>query len=134
MISPSVRSMKKEVILTPDAPQAKGPYSQGFLVGGFLFVSAQGPFDPKTGNIVGPDIESQTQRTLENVKAIVEASGLRLQDVVKVSIYLSKSDDFQKMNEIYQTFFARNPPTRTTLEAKLPIPNVLVAADAVAHG
>jgi 2-iminobutanoate/2-iminopropanoate deaminase len=125
--------MNKRAISTPDAPQAKGPYSQGFMVGDFLFVSAQGPFDPKTGKIVGADIESQTRRALENVKAIVEASGLTLQDVVKVSIYLSKSDDFQKMNEVYQTFFTRNPPTRTTLEAKLPIPNVLVAADAIAH-
>jgi len=125
--------MNKKVISTPDAPQAKGPYSQGFMIGDFLFVSAQGPFDPKTGKIVGPDIESQTRRALENVKAIVEASGLTLQDVVKMSIYLSKSDDFQKMNEVYQTFFTRNPPTRTTLEAKLPIPNVLVAADAIAH-
>jgi 2-iminobutanoate/2-iminopropanoate deaminase len=125
--------MNKKVISTPDAPQAKGPYSQGFMIGDFLFVSAQGPFDPKTGKTVGPDIESQTRRALENVKAIVEASGLTLQDVVKMSIYLSRSDDFQKMNEVYQTFFTRNPPTRTTLEAKLPIPNVLVAADAIAH-
>jgi 2-iminobutanoate/2-iminopropanoate deaminase len=125
--------MNRKVISTPDAPQAKGPYSQGFMIGDFLFVSAQGPFDPKTGKVVGPDIESQTRRALENVKAIVEASGLKLQDVVRVSIYLSKSDDFQKMNEVYQTFFTRNPPTRTTLEAKLPIPNVLVAADAIAH-
>jgi 2-iminobutanoate/2-iminopropanoate deaminase len=125
--------MKKEIITTPNAPQAKGPYSQGLMAGDFLFVSAQGPFDPKTGKIVGPDIGSQTRRTLENVKAIVEASGFKLEDVVKVSIYLSKSDDFQKMNEIYQTFFTGNPPARTTLEARVPIPNVLVAADAIAH-
>jgi 2-iminobutanoate/2-iminopropanoate deaminase len=103
------------------------------MSGDFLFVSAQGPFDPKTGNTAGPDIESQTRRTLENVKAIVEAAGLKLQDVVKVSIYLSNSDDFKKMNEVYQTFFGGNSPTRTTLEAKLPIPGVLVAADAMAH-
>jgi 2-iminobutanoate/2-iminopropanoate deaminase len=123
----------KEIITTPNAPQAKGPYSQAVRSGDFLFVSAQGPFDPKTGNIAGPGIETQTRRTLENVKAIVEASGLKLQDVVKVSIFLSDSNDFKKMNEVYQTFFDGNPPTRTTLEAKIPIAGVLVAADAIAH-
>jgi 2-iminobutanoate/2-iminopropanoate deaminase len=121
------------IIATPNAPNAKGPYSQGIKTEDSLFVSAQGPFDPKTGNIVGPDIESQTRRTLENVKAIVEAAGLTLQDVVKVSVYLSNSDDFKKMNEVYQTFFSKDAPARSTLEAKVPIPGVLVAADAIAH-
>jgi 2-iminobutanoate/2-iminopropanoate deaminase len=124
--------MGRETIKTPNAPQPLGPYSQGVRVGGFLFVSGQGPIDPTTGKILGIDIESQTRRTLQNVKSIVEASGLSLRDVTKVSIFLKNASDFQKMNEIYKTFFPEAPPARTTVAADFVAAGMLVEVDAIA--
>jgi 2-iminobutanoate/2-iminopropanoate deaminase len=95
-------------------------------------VAAQGPFDPQTGKIAGTDIESQTRRTLTNIKAIVEASGLTLRDVVMVWVFLRNAGDSDRMDEVYSTFFPDNPPARTVLAAPLPIAGVLIAADAVA--
>ena len=124
--------MTKKFIKTQSAPQPVGPYSQGIRAGSFLFVSGQGPIDPKTGKMVEADIEKQTHQTLQNVKAIVEDSGLTLSDVVKVSIFLKNASDFQKMNEIYKTFFQENPPTRTTVQAEFVSPGMLIEIDAIA--
>jgi len=109
-----------------------GPYSQGIKAGQFLFVAGQGPGDPKTGKIAS-DIETQTRQTLQNVKAIIEASGFSLDDVVKTSIFLKNGSDFQKVNEVYKTFFQNNPPARTTIEAKFVAPNMLIEIDAIAY-
>lgn len=125
--------MVKRIVRTTNAPQPIGPYSQGTMGGGFLFVSGQGAIDPKSGQLVGSDIEAQTKQTLMNVRNIIEASGLSLADVVKISIFLRSMDDFKKMNEVYKSFFAENPPARTTIEAKLPLPNMLVEVDAIAY-
>jgi len=125
--------MVKRIVRTTNAPQPIGPYSQGTTGGGFLFVSGQGAIDPKSGQLVGSDIEAQTKQTLMNVRNIIEASGLSLADVVKISIFLRSMDDFKKMNEVYKSFFAENPPARTTIEAKLPLPNMLVEVDAIAY-
>jgi 2-iminobutanoate/2-iminopropanoate deaminase len=125
--------MSAQYVKSPNAPQPKGPYSQGVVAGGFLFISAQGPFDPKTGKIAGSSIESQTRQTLENVRAILETAGLNIHNLVKVSVFLKNSSDFPKMNEVYKTYFPDNPPTRTTVEAGIPIPGVLVSVDAIAH-
>jgi len=122
----------KEAVKTQNAPQPLGPYSQAVKVGNFLFVSGQGPINPRTGKIDETDIDAQTRQTLQNVKAIVEASGFLLQDVVKVSIFLKRASDFQKMNEIYKTFFQQNPPTRTTVQADFVTPNMLIEIDAIA--
>jgi 2-iminobutanoate/2-iminopropanoate deaminase len=122
----------KETVKTQNAPQPLGPYSQGVKVGNFLFVSGQGPINPRTGKIDETDIDAQTRQTLQNVKAIVEASGFSLQDIVKVSIFLKRASDFQKMNEIYKTFFQQNPPTRTTVQADFVTPNMLIEIDAIA--
>ena len=125
--------MDKEIIHTPNAPQPLGPYSQGIRAGNFLFISGQGPIDPKTGQMSGADIEKQTRQTLTNIRGIVEASGLSMGEVVKVSIFLKTMNDFKKMNEIYKTFFPETPPARTTVEAKLPSPDMLVEIDAIAY-
>jgi 2-iminobutanoate/2-iminopropanoate deaminase len=125
--------MVKQIIRTQNAPQPVGPYSQGTTVDGFLFVSGQGAIDPKTGQLIGPDIETQTRQTLTNVQNIVEASGLSMLDVVKVSIFLKDIGDFKKMNEVYKTFFTQNPPSRTTVEANLPLPAMLIEIEAIAH-
>lgn len=124
--------MTKKFIKTQSAPQPIGPYSQGIRAGNFLFVSGQGPIDPKTGKMIEADIVKQTHQTLQNVKAIVEDSGLTLNDVVKVSIFLKNASDFQKMNEIYKTFFQENPPTRTTVQAEFVSPGMLIEIDAIA--
>ncbi len=125
--------MTKQFVRTPNAPQPLGPYSQGIKAGNFLFVAGQGPIDPKTGQMSSEEIETQTRQTLENIKAIVEASGLSMRDLVKVSIFLKNVDDFRKMNEVYKTFFPENPPARTTVEAKLPAPGMLIEIDAIAY-
>lgn len=124
--------MSKEFIKTQGAPKPLGPYSQGIRVGNLIFVSGQGPIDPTTGKITGADIETQTRQTLQNVKAIIEAAGLSLNNVVKVSVFLKNSSDFQKMNEIYKTFFLENPPTRTTVQAGFVAAGMLVEIDAIA--
>ncbi len=124
--------MTKKFIKTQSAPQPIGPYSQGIRAGNFLFVSGQGPIDPKTGKMIEADIEKQTHQTLQNVKAIVEESGLSLNDIVKVSIFLKNASDFQKMNEIYKTFFQENPPTRTTVQADFVSLGMLIEIDAIA--
>jgi 2-iminobutanoate/2-iminopropanoate deaminase len=125
--------MPKQVIKTPNAPKPIGPYSQGIEVDGFLYVSGQGAIDPNSGRLVGTDIESQTRQTLTNVRNIVEASGLSIRDIVRVAIYLKNMKDFKKMNEVYQTFFPDAPPARTTVQVELPLPEMLIEIDAIAH-
>ena len=123
----------KEFIRTQNAPQPLGPYSQGIKAGNMLFVSGQGSIDPKTGKMLGEDIETQTRQSMQNIKAVVEASGFSMSDLVKVSIYLKSATDFQKMNEIYKTYFSQNPPTRTTVQAGFVNPTMLIEIDAVAY-
>ncbi len=117
-------------VRTDKAPAPKGPYSQGRRAGGLLFVAGQGPFDAK-GHLVGKTIVEQTRVTLENVKAIVEAAGASLADVVKVNVYLSDLGHFAAMNEVYAAFFAEPYPARTTVEVGLL--GFLVEIDAVAE-
>jgi 2-iminobutanoate/2-iminopropanoate deaminase len=116
------------VVRTDKAPAPKGPYSQGRRVGNLLFVAGQGPFDAK-GNLVGTTIVEQTKATLANVKAIVEAGGATLADVVKVNVYLTDLADFAAMNEVYASFFPEPYPVRTTVQAGLL--GFLVEIDAV---
>ena len=126
--------MAKQATRTANAPQPVGPYSQAITVEGFVFVSGQGATDPSSGRLVGADIESQTKQTLNNVKAIVEASGLAIRNIVKVSVYLKNMSDFKKMNEIYKSYFTETPPARTTVQvAALPLPEMLIEIDAIAH-
>jgi 2-iminobutanoate/2-iminopropanoate deaminase len=124
--------MPREVIRTRNAPQPIGPYSQGIFANGFLFVSGQGAVDPESGRLAGSDIESQTRQTLTNIRSIVEASGLSMRDLVRVSIFLRNMSDFKKMNEVYQSFFPDAPPARTTVQAELPLPDMLIEIDVVA--
>lgn len=113
--------MKKEIIATDKAPKAIGPYSQAVKVGNFIFISGQIPIDPKTGEIAGDDIITQTKRVLENIKAVLEATGATLTNVVKTTVYLADMSDFKAMNETYKTYFTDNPPARSTVEvSKLP--------------
>jgi len=123
--------MRKQRISTTTGAQPVGAYSQGLRAGDFVFVSGQGPLDPKTGKVVGDNIEEQTARVLENIKAILEAGGARMADVVKVSAHLSDMSLFERYNRVYASYFPDPKPTRTTVGSQLP--GILVEIDAIAY-
>jgi len=111
----------KDVVLTNRGPKPIGPYSQGIKANGFLFLSGQVALDPATGEFSGVTIQQQTERVLENLKAILEASGVSLGHVVKTTVFLKNMGDFAAMNEVYARFFTAAPPARSTIEvARLP--------------
>ena len=124
--------MEKQLIRTSKAPQPIGPYSQAVKAGNLVFVSAQAPIDPNTGKVAGPDIESQTRQTLENIRSILEAANLTLSNIVRTTVFLRNATDFKRMNDVYKSYFSDNPPARTTVEARLPSPDMLVTIDAIA--
>lgn len=103
-------------IYTPKAPRPIGPYSQGVVAGCFLYVSGQIPLDPSTGSMVEGDFKAKARRVLENVKAVVEAAGASLRDVVKVTVYIRDIRLFQDFNEVYSQYFPENPPARAVVE------------------
>src|SRR4030081_2287602 len=107
--------MKKSVA-TDNAPKAIGPYSQAVVSNGFAFLSGQIPLDPSTGQLIDGDITAQTQRVLENLKAVLESSGSSLAQVVKTTVYLKDMGEFARMNEVYARYFPENPPARATVE------------------
>jgi 2-iminobutanoate/2-iminopropanoate deaminase len=124
----------RETVRTEAAPAAIGPYSQAVKANGFVFVSGQLALDPGTGQLVGHDIKQQTRRALENIKAILAASGSSLQKVVRCGVFLKEMNDFGPMNEEYTSFFKDSPPARTTVQvAKLPR-DALIEIDAIALG
>ena len=112
----------KNVISTTNAPAAIGPYSQAIDSGAFLITSGQVPFDPATGVIVEGGIEEQTRQSLNNVKAILEAAGLTMDNVVKTTVFLQNMGDFAAMNAVYAEFFTEGQyPARSAVEvAALP--------------
>ena len=118
--------MKIEYLATEKAPAAVGPYSQGIKAGQFVFTSGQLPLDPKTGQLVQDDIQTATRVALENVKAVLAASGAMLEDVVKVTVFVKDMNDFSKINEVYAEFFANHKPARSLVEvARLPKDGVI---------
>jgi 2-iminobutanoate/2-iminopropanoate deaminase len=124
----------REAVSTDRAPKAIGPYSQGIKAGDLVFTAGQAGVDPATGKLVEGGIEAQTRRTLENIRAILEAAGSSLDRAVKTGVFLQDMADFKAMNAVYAEFFPaeRNPPARTTVQAaKLPL-GALVEIDAVA--
>jgi 2-iminobutanoate/2-iminopropanoate deaminase len=113
--------MKKQTIQTTNAPAAIGPYSQAVRAGDLLFVSGQIPLDPKTGELVRGGIAEETKKVLDNLKAIIEAAGGSLGDVVKTTIFLKDMGSFAAVNEVYGTYFPQPFPARATVEvARLP--------------
>lgn len=111
----------KEVVLAARGPKPIGPYSQAIKSSGLVFVSGQIALEPQTGELVGKDVRQQTERVLENLKAILEASGASLSHVVKTTVCLKDMNDFTAMNEIYARYFTAAPPARSTIQvARLP--------------
>ena len=105
----------RRVIQTTQAPAAIGPYSQGVVVGSLLHTAGQIGLDPATGKLVSGGVEMETRRALQNLRAIVEAAGARLEDVVKTTVFLTTMDDFAAMNRVYAEFFPEQPPARSTV-------------------
>lgn len=110
-----------EAVSTEHGPKAIGPYSQAIKANGFVFVSGQVAFDPATGAIVEGAIARQTERVIENLKAILEAAGSGLNKAVKTTVFLKDMNDFAAMNEVYARYFTTSPPARATVGvARLP--------------
>ncbi len=124
--------MRKNV-KTDLAPAAIGPYSQGVVAGGFVFVSGQIPIDPATGAFAGDDIKTQTAQSLRNVSKILEAAGSGMDKVVKTTVLLKNISDFAAMNEVYATFFEGDAlPARAAFEAAALPKGALVEIEVIA--
>jgi len=126
--------MVRTIVKTDQAPEAIGPYSQGVVVeaGQLVFTAGQISMDPKTGCLVEGDIEVQTKRAIENLRAVLEAAGTGLDRVVKTTVFLKDMNDFPRMNRVYEAYFGENPPARSAVEvARLP-KDVLIEIECVA--
>lgn len=127
--------MQRTKVSTSQAPAAIGPYSQAIRCGQFLYASGQIPLDPATGELVGSDVQAQTERVIQNIQAVLAAAGASLAHVVKTTVFLASMNDFQAMNAVYARYFEgpdRLPPARSTVAvAELPR-KVLVEIECVA--
>jgi 2-iminobutanoate/2-iminopropanoate deaminase len=124
--------MHKQIVETMNAPRPVGPYSQAVMTGDFLFCCGQIEINPETNEVLQADIQTQARRVLDNLKAVVESSGLTLENVVKTTIFLTDMNDFAAVNDIYKNYFLRKFPARSTIQvAGLP-KGVKVEIEAVA--
>ena len=123
----------RKAIQTDNAPKPIGPYSQAIVEGGFIFCAGQGPTNPATGKVEYGDVTSETKRTFENMKAILEAAGSSLEKVVKCNVYLRDIKDFAAMNEVYKTYFKPPYPARTTIQAGALPGGIAVEIECIAH-
>lgn len=122
----------KKIFYSDKAPEPKGPYSQGVIHNGLLYLSGQIPVDPHTGSLVRGAIEEETKVVLNNIKILVEEAGACMEDVIKTTCYLADMEEFPRFNNEYGKFFAINPPARTTFQAgRLPL-DVQIEIDAIA--
>jgi 2-iminobutanoate/2-iminopropanoate deaminase len=122
-----------ERLSPPSIPAPRGPYSPAVRAGDFIFVSGQGPIDPRTNQFSFGDIQHETRIVLNNIKRILEGCGASMADVVKCSVFISDGRDFAAMNEIYAEFFGTAKPARTTVEAKFAEPRMKVEIDCIAY-
>lgn len=128
--------MSKEVIATGSAPAAIGPYSQAIRTGNLIFTAGQIPLNPANGQVVPGGIAEQTARVFENLKAILEAGGTRLDRAVKATVYLKDFNDFMVMNAVYEKYMSKDgamPPARTTVEVSRLPKDVLIEIELVAE-
>jgi len=106
----------KKIISTTEAPAAVGPYSQAVRAGSTIYCAGQIPLDPKTGQIVSQDITDQARRVLDNITAVLRSESLTFDNIVKTTIFLTDLADFQTVNEIYGSYFKKEPPARSTVQ------------------
>ncbi len=123
----------KTIIKPAKSPTAVGPYNHAVKIGDLLFCAGQIPIDPKDGNLIEGDIKAQTQRVLENVKAILEDQKLSFQNVVKSTVFMTNLGDFSGMNEIYAKYFTENHPARSTIQVAALPKGASVEIEVIAH-
>src|SRR5712691_3248186 len=132
--TPGEVNMAKYAIQSKRGAPPKGAYSQGWRAGDFIFVTGTGPIDPSTGSLVGDTIEQQTEQTIENISAILEADGASLSDVVKVTVHLSDTSHFARYNSVYAQRFSQPYPVRPTVGSDLGhTPGMLIEIDCIAY-
>jgi 2-iminobutanoate/2-iminopropanoate deaminase len=124
--------MEKHVIETSSAPAAVGPYSQAIVSGGLVFTAGQIPLDPATGELTGTTVAEQTERVLANLRAVLEAAGSGMDQVVKTTVFLTDLATFQEMNAVYATYFPDRPPARSTIQISALPKGARVEIEAVA--
>jgi 2-iminobutanoate/2-iminopropanoate deaminase len=124
--------MSKQIIQTNQAPAAVGPYSQATVINGMVFTAGQVGLIPGTKSLAEGGVQAQARQALDNLKAVLEAAGTSLENVVKATVFLDNMDDFAAVNEVYATYFSENPPARSAVEvARLPL-GALVEVEAIA--
>ncbi len=124
--------MPRTPVATPRAPAAIGPYSQAIAAGGFLFCSGQLGLDPATGDFAGPDVEAQAERSMTNLRNVLDAAGCTFEDVVKTTVFLADIADFAAVNAVYGRFVSDPPPARSTVQVAALPKGGLVEIEAVA--
>jgi 2-iminobutanoate/2-iminopropanoate deaminase len=113
--------MQKQVVVAENAPKAIGPYSAGIKIGNFVYTAGQLGIDPATGDFVEGGVEAETRQALQNLKAVLEAAGTSLENVIKTTVFLRDMNDFAAMNAVYAQFFTANYPARSAVQvARLP--------------
>jgi 2-iminobutanoate/2-iminopropanoate deaminase len=126
--------MAKKIIIKPaQSPAAVGPYNHGVRIGDLLFSAGQIPLDPASGNLVGGDIKAQTERVLQNVKAILDDQKLTFANVVKTTVFLTNLADFAGMNEVYAKHFTADFPARSTIQVAALPKGANVEIEIIAH-
>ena len=124
--------MIKHTIQTEQAPAAIGPYSQAIRIGDFLYTSGQIALDPESGMFLSGEIEEETEQTLKNISAILQADGLNLENVVKTTVYLSDLNHFSRMNQVYEKYFSKNKPARACVQVAALPKGAKIEIDAIA--
>lgn len=122
----------KQIVTTAAAPAAIGPYSQAVVWQNLVFCSGQIPLDPATGQLVDGSVAAQTERVIENLRAVLEAAGSGLANVLKTTVFLKDLGDFAAMNEVYASYFSESAPARATVEAARLPRDVRVEIEAIA--
>jgi 2-iminobutanoate/2-iminopropanoate deaminase len=123
---------KKDVISSPNAPKAVGPYSAAIKTGPFVFMSGQLGLDPQSGSLVEGGVEAQTKQALTNLQSILQSNRLDMEAIVKTTVFLQDMGDFAKMNAVYAEFFKSDPPARSTIEVAALPKGGLVEIEAIA--
>ena len=123
----------KTIIKPAKSPTAVGPYNHAVRVGDLLFCAGQIPISPADGNLIAGDIKAQTERVLENVKAILDDQGLKFSNVVKSTVFMTNLADFGGMNEIYAKYFTENHPARSTIQVAALPKGANVEIEVIAH-